>query len=219
MRLVSLFMAVCAAGGFLQTVRGEAASLVVRADLDCRWSVDGKPEPVLKSGEQAQVNLPPGEHHVEAVPLTGGPQWETTVTLRSPDPQQLTIPLRAAVARAEASRLGYWIDPATHLMWAAVDNGFGVSWTRAAYYCESLTLAGHKDWKLPSIDDLQHIFGGPSDDNGHRTLSPIKVTGWEWSSSPGQEPGEQWALDFGDGGRASVVTGDSGLNRALCVRH
>jgi len=57
-----------------------------------------------------------------------------------------------------------------------------------------------------------------TDDGGHHVLGPIKLTGWAWSSTPGKSTGEAWSLDFGDGGRASVVTGDSGLNRALCVR-
>jgi hypothetical protein len=56
------------------------------------------------------------------------------------------------------------------------------------------------------------------------TLLVLLLTGlrskWPRASvySVGKEPGEQWSLDFGDGARASVVTGDSGLNRALCVR-
>jgi hypothetical protein len=111
-----------------------------------------------------------------------------------------------------------WTDPNTGLTWAATDNGSGVSLSQAAYYCRNLTLAGYKDWTLPAIDDLQRLFGGPADESGHHVLGAIKLTGWAWSSTPGKEPGEQWSLDFGDGGRASVVMGDSGLNRALCVR-
>ncbi len=114
---------------------------------------------------------------------------------------------------------GYWTDPETKLTWAAADNGSGVTQEEAQYYCRTLTLGGFKDWTLPDIDQLQHLFGGPADDNGHHVSGSIKLTGWEWSSTPGKAPGEAWALDFGDGGRASVVTGDSGLNRALCVRH
>jgi hypothetical protein len=115
-------------------------------------------------------------------------------------------------------KLGYWTDPETKLMWAAADNGSGVTQAQAEYYCRSLTLGGLKNWTLPDIEQLQHLFGGPADDNGHHVSGPIRLTGWAWSSTAGKAPGEAWALDFGDGGRASVVTGDSGLNRALCVR-
>ena len=121
-------------------------------------------------------------------------------------------------ARSQGTGRGYWIDPASQLMWTAADNGVGVSASQAASYCRNLTLAGYTDWTLPTIDELHGVFGGTADAGGHHIQGPIKLTGWQWSRSPGQEPGEQWALDFGDGARASVVTGDSGLNRALCVR-
>src|SRR5207302_1522923 len=105
----------------------------------------------------------------------------------------VTILLRAVVQRAEMDRLGYWIDPKTRLMWAAADNGSAVSWHQAGNYCRALILGGYHHWTLPSIDDLQGIFGGSSNDRGYRVVSPLKLTGWEWSSSPGKEPGEGWA--------------------------
>jgi hypothetical protein len=144
-----------------------------------------------------EVTLPV---EIEAVPLKGGASWQGSVTLTEP------------IER------GYWTDPETHLTWTTADNGSGVTLSQAVYYCQYLTLGGHKDWTLAPIDDLQRLFGGEADQLGHHVTGPIKLTGWVWSSSAGNEPGEEWALDFGDGGRASVVTGDSGLNRALCVR-
>jgi hypothetical protein len=117
-----------------------------------------------------------------------------------------------------ADKSPYWIDPETHWMWTAADNGSGVSWIQAQRFCRSLTLGGFKDWKLPSIDDLQAMVGGADSQSAYRIKAPIKLTGWQWSSTPGKQNGEGWALDFGDGARASVAAGDSGLNRALCVR-
>jgi hypothetical protein len=104
-------------------------------------------------------------------------------------------------------------------MWTAADNGYGVSQLQAVRYCRRLTVGGFKDWTLPSIDDLQGMVGGARNQRGFSITAPIKLTGWQWSSSPGKQGGESWALDFGDGARASVADGDSGLNRALCVRH
>ena len=112
----------------------------------------------------------------------------------------------------------YWIDPQTRLMWTAKDNGYGVSLSQAARYCRDLALDGFKNWSLPSIDDLQGIFGSAENQGGYHIRGPLRLTGWQWSSTPGQHDGEGWTFDFGDGGRASVATGDSGLNRALCVR-
>jgi len=113
----------------------------------------------------------------------------------------------------------YWVDPGTHLMWTSADNGSGLSWSQASRYCRELDQAGYKDWTLPSIEDLQGIFERAPSESGYHVRGPIKLTGWQWSATPGSQRGEGWALDFGDGGRASVPAGDSGLNRALCVRH
>ena len=113
---------------------------------------------------------------------------------------------------------GTWTDPQTRLMWIPADNGYGVTAIQAGNYCRSLRLEGYNDWSLPTIDELHGLFGGPATSSGHRITAPIKLTGWQWSSTPGQHRGQQWALDFGDGARASIVSGDSGLNRALCLR-
>lgn len=111
-----------------------------------------------------------------------------------------------------------WTDPDTHLMWTAADNGSGVSWLQAQRYCHGLKLGGFRNWKLPSIDELQGLVGPSRGQAAYRIKAPIKLTGWQWSSTPGKQEGEGWALDFGDGARASVAAGDSGLNRAICVR-
>lgn len=111
-----------------------------------------------------------------------------------------------------------WTDSSTKLTWTSADNAAPVTFTQANYYCSHLELGGYKNWRLPTIDELQKIFGGEVNASGHHIQGPLKLTGWQWSSTLGKEKGEAWVLDFGDGGRASIVMGDSGLNRALCVR-
>jgi hypothetical protein len=113
----------------------------------------------------------------------------------------------------------YWIDSDTKLMWTLADNGSGLSRSQAIRYCRELNLAGFKDWTLPSIDDLQGIFDNSQNEGTYHVRGPFKLSGWQWSNTPGTQEGEGWAFDFGDGGRASVAAGDSGLNRALCIRH
>jgi len=48
-------------------------------------------------------------------------------------------------------------DDATGLMWMQDDNGTGVLWKDALSYAENLTYAGHSDWRLPDVKELQSI--------------------------------------------------------------
>jgi hypothetical protein len=185
--------------------------LIVHADAECRLSVDGKTRGTLRPGKKAQLKLIAGEHHIEATPALGGNRWIQAVTITSShSPRVLNI----LVSQTQ----DYWIDPATNVMWTAADNGSGLSWGQALRHCTDLAQDGFKDWTLPGIEQLQGLFTSNSETGGFHTKAPIKLSGWQWSSSAGQQSGEGWAFDFGDGGRASVAAGDSGLNRALCVR-
>jgi hypothetical protein len=188
----------------------QGSELIIKTDAACKLIVDGKPRRVLTPDKALRLKLPPGEHLIEAAPSAGGNKWQKTIALTTQSPQQLTISLGAS--------LGFWVEPSSNLTWTAADNGSGLSWNQAQRYCRELTLAGFKDWRLPSIDDLQEISTTASNENGYRIKGPLKLTGWQWSATPGTQKGEGWAFDFGDGGRASVAAGDSGLNRALCIR-
>ena len=33
-----------------------------------------------------------------------------------------------------------------------------MNWSEAIFYCRTLSLGGHADWRLPSIDELQGIY-------------------------------------------------------------
>lgn len=48
-------------------------------------------------------------------------------------------------------------DNATGLMWMQNDNGTGIQWDSALSYAEKYTYAGHSDWRLPDIKELQSI--------------------------------------------------------------
>ncbi len=63
---------------------------------------------------------------------------------------------RERAAKEEAERQP-WTDPATGLMWTKQGSG-EVSWPQAVYYCRNLRLAGHDDWRLPTIDELSGIL-------------------------------------------------------------
>ncbi len=48
-------------------------------------------------------------------------------------------------------------DNATGLMWQQADDGTARDWEESLEYAEGLELAGHDDWRLPSIKELQSI--------------------------------------------------------------
>ena len=59
-------------------------------------------------------------------------------------------------------------DEATGLMWQQANGSEGsdlqFSWRDALGYCEDLSLAGHDDWRLPDVKELQSIVEyAPSD--------------------------------------------------------
>ena len=48
-------------------------------------------------------------------------------------------------------------DASTGLMWAQADSGQGGDWQWALAYCADSDLAGHDDWRLPDVKQLQGI--------------------------------------------------------------
>jgi hypothetical protein len=49
-------------------------------------------------------------------------------------------------------------DTATDLMWMQNDNGEPISWENALSYAENFTYAGHSDWRLPDVKELQSLL-------------------------------------------------------------
>jgi hypothetical protein len=85
-------------------------------------------------------------------------KWQTQVVLILP-----SVPAVAAAAQSpsndrslaqQTQACGYWVDPATGLMWAGKDNGKDVSWSKAVKYCRNLRLAGYSDWRLATLAEL-----------------------------------------------------------------
>lgn len=95
-------------------------------------------------------------------------------------------------------------DHATGLMWEQVGTTAGMDWEAALAYAESSELAGHSDWRLPNIKELQSIIDytqspnatdpdqvGPAIDTDFFTLTelPAGTTstdhdyGYFWSST------------------------------------
>ena len=115
----------------------------------------------------------------------------------------LTLSLFADFVR---DNRGIVIDNVTKLEWQDNEISAIMNWTNAINYCESLTLGGHSDWRLPNINELNSIIddtkSSPSvDTDVFRNV----VTKYYWSSttmmydSQYEDPIYAWYIDFDNG--------------------
>lgn len=76
-------------------------------------------------------------------------------------------------------------DDLTGLMWQQADDGTARPWQESLAYCEGLTLAGHNDWRLPNVKELQSIVDYSRHDPAldPRFFRQSDRTGWFWSST------------------------------------
>jgi hypothetical protein len=127
-------------------------------------------------------------------------------------------------ASVDAERLGYWVDPATRLMWTLKDNGTEITQPNAASYCNALTTGGFRDWRLPSIAELAGIYQSGALPNNAK--GGIQVSGpygylMVWSDTE-EGSGDGWLLWFFNGTHIKVskalLNQTTNHPRALCVR-
>ena len=120
-------------------------------------------------------------------------------------------------------------DPETGLMWPRDDNGQDIDWHGADEYAQNLELAGYSDWRLPTIDELEEIYGqnsvtgklnfvGADYDYDIQTIEGFQLTApFIWSSTK-KGSDLAWNFNFYGGGRTPFPLRSSFVLRALCVR-
>ena len=60
-----------------------------------------------------------------------------------------------------------WKDPTSGLTWQVTSPTGYHYWDEAKSYCNSLSLGGHSDWRLPSIGELRTLIRGcPATESG-----------------------------------------------------
>ena len=121
---------------------------------------------------------------------------------------------------------GTVLDRATGLIWQHADSGKALDWQHALAFCQDLSLAGHDDWRLPDVKELQSIVDysrGPTS-TGTPALDPIfSVTDPEsyfWSSTThlnGPEPSHAAYMAFGRAMGYFTPPGSNGSRRFLDV--
>ena len=93
-------------------------------------------------------------------------------------------------------------DNVTGLMWQQAVPATKYAWADAVAYCPTLTLAGHSDWRLPSIIELSSIVDlGQSSPSINSTYFPSTPSDWFfWSASPlAGSSSNAWYVGFFDG--------------------
>jgi serine/threonine-protein kinase len=125
--------------------------------------------------------------------------------------------VRQQAVREEAAR-PTWTDAATGLMWTKKDNGSDVTWQQATNYCRNLQLAGHSDWRLPTIDEYKSIYDANANVGGWFVKGNPLLSGWHWSSSQGNASEEACHFIFDYGVRFCYLHGYGYDVHALCVR-
>jgi hypothetical protein len=100
-------------------------------------------------------------------------------------------------------------DNVTGLMWQQAVSTTRYTWAQAVAYCPTLSLAGHRDWRLPSRIELVSIvdLGVTSGATINATYFPSTPTSWFWSSSPlAGSSSYAWGVPFssGDAGNGDV---------------
>ena len=121
---------------------------------------------------------------------------------------------------------GTVLDTKTNLMWTAKDNGRDIEWQDAKFYCENYHGGGYKDWRMPTLDELEGVYDGRkarpavcTDRNGiHIATELIDVTCLcLWAAETNSSTDEAAIFDFGPGIR-SAFNSQQVLCRALPVR-
>jgi len=121
---------------------------------------------------------------------------------------------------------GTVLDMKTKLMWAAKDNGSDINWQGAKFYCENYRGGGYKDWRMPTMDELEGLYDGrksrPATCSGgnsiHVATELIDITCfYSWAAETSSTTAEASIFDFGPGIRSAFASQLPRLSRALPV--
>ena len=109
-------------------------------------------------------------------------------------------------------------DTKTGLMWPAEDNGTHISWTNARSYCQSYSVGGHADWRMPTLAELQTLYDPViQNDRGYHITTFVSTTAEScWASET--RGNEAARFNFRYGQEYWLRQFHSGSGRALPVR-
>jgi arylsulfatase A-like enzyme len=108
-------------------------------------------------------------------------------------------------------------DKASGLTWMQSDSGKGMDWSDALAYAESLDLAEHDDWRLPTAKELQSIvdYSRSPDTTGSAAIAPVfKATAIK-NEGGEKDYGHYWTSTSHRGGRGASTAVYLAFGRAL----
>ena len=112
---------------------------------------------------------------------------------------------------------GVYLDKKTSLLWSSRDNGRDIDWRRAAEYCSQLELAGFKDWRLPSLPELED-FMDPMSNNMYSVPAQVGLSACCVWSSTARDEVSAWNFNYRFSKKFSASKTHTYDLRVLCVR-
>ncbi|MCP4366115.1 MAG: DUF1566 domain-containing protein [Planctomycetes bacterium] len=108
-------------------------------------------------------------------------------------------------------------DRATGLTWMKADSGKTMNWSEALRYAENMEFAGHDDWRLPNVKELQSIVDysrapdARSASARGAAIDPIfdltEEESWFWTSTTHLDNMGGYYVCFGQGSSAEMWRG------------
>ncbi len=110
-------------------------------------------------------------------------------------------------------------DTKTGLMWSAADNGNHINWKDACSYCQSCSVGGHTDWRMPTLAELKSLYAPViTNEYGYHITTFIGTTAEScWASETRGEEAARFNFRYGQ--EYWLRQFHSGSGRALPVRN
>jgi hypothetical protein len=117
------------------------------------------------------------------------------------------------------------MDTKTGLVWVKdhdviVDKKFAkrMTWKDAVEACKSLDYSGHKDWRLPTREELCSIVDLTRSEPAIDPIFKAHTDDWYWTSTTcAWYAGSAWCVDFNDGSVDDFFKGSNGYVRPVRV--
>ena len=109
------------------------------------------------------------------------------------------------VSRFTDNKDGTITDNKTGLVWIKdhdAISGFNkrMNWTEAIEACKNLDYAGHKDWRLPTREELESILDLTKHEPAADPVFKTHTDDWYWTSTPtAWSRGGAWYVGFSSG--------------------